>query len=58
VIGQIAGGAVASLKLSRLLQTQKFKIAKSVGEELHLTFVDEDNSLVREKCGEHKRGNW
>jgi len=29
-------------------------MAESVGEELRLTFVDEDDDLVLEKCGKHK----
>jgi len=44
VIGQII----------KTLETQKLKIAESVGEELHLAFVDEVDDLVLEKCGKHK----
>jgi len=40
------------------LKTQKFKIANGVGEELYLTFVNEDDDLVLEKCGQHKGRNW
>jgi len=50
VIGQIAGVTIASSRLSR----QKFEMAKSVGEELHLTLLDKDNDLLLEKCGKHK----
>jgi len=32
-------------------------MAESVGEELHLTFVDEDDDLVLEKCGQHKHAH-
>jgi len=33
-------------------------MVESVGEEVHLTFLEEDNDLVLEKCGKHKGGNW
>jgi len=32
-------------------------MAQSVGE-VHLTFVDEDDDLVLEKCGKHNGRNW
>jgi len=37
---------------------KKPKSAESVGEEVHLTFVNEDDDLVLEKCSKHKRRNW
>jgi len=43
VIGQII----------KILKTQKHKMAQSVGEEVHLAFVDEDDDLVLAKCGKH-----
>jgi len=33
-------------------------MTESVGEELHLTFVDENDYLVVEKCGKYKGRNW
>jgi len=42
VIGQI----VKTLKTPKLIF-----LAGSVGKEVHLTFVDEDDDLVLEKCG-------
>jgi len=38
-------------------KTQKFKMAESVGEELHLNFVNEDDDSVLEKCKKHKERN-
>jgi len=43
---------------SRLSRHKNSKMAESVGEEVHLTFVDEDDDLVLEKCGKHKQRNW
>jgi len=48
VIGQIV----------KTLETQKLKMAKSVGEELHLIFADKDDDLALEKCSRHKEMNW
>jgi len=39
-------------------KTQKLTIGGSVGEEVHLTFVDDDDELVLEKCGKHEGKNW
>jgi len=48
VIGQII----------KTLKAQKHKMAQSVVEEVHLTFVNEDDDLVQEKCGKHNGRNW
>jgi len=48
VIGQIV----------KTLKTQKLKMTESVGEELYMTFVDEDDDLVLEKCSKLKGRNW
>jgi len=39
-------------------KTQKHKMAPSVEEEVNLTFVDEDDNLVLEKCCKHNGRNW
>jgi len=48
VIGQIV----------KTLKTKTQNGGESVGEELHLTFVDGDDDLVLEKCGKHMERNW
>jgi len=33
-------------------------MVESVGEEVHLTFVDENHDLGMENYGKHKETNW
>jgi len=48
-------GLARSSKLSR---HKISKLPESVGEKAHLTFVDDNDDLVLEKCNKHKERNW
>jgi len=41
-------------QIVKTLNTKNSKLPESVEEEVHLTFVDEDDDLMLEKCGKHK----
>jgi len=40
--------------IGQIVETQKSKFSESVREEVYLTFLDEDDDFVLEKCSEHK----
>jgi len=41
---------------SKLSKHKNSKLSENVGEEVHLTFKDEDDDSVMEKCGELREG--
>jgi len=45
-------------QIVKTVKTQKSKLSESVGEDVHLIFLDEDDDFVLEKCGKHNGRNW
>jgi len=41
-------------QIVKTVKTQKSKLLETVGEEVHFTFLDEDDDFVLEKCDKHK----